>query len=276
VDYQAMARSFRPLPPKRKATIAIDRSHGQGEWPLPPDFARPESEQTVFGYAEHTADWNFYPLTSGMHFLSRTLWEASGLLMAAPLRSHIGAETINVIHQWVFAGGRLLLLGFEYGDLHHGGNLGALAGQFGIHFGTDIIGPPGFGGEKPYDVPVEFRVSDADPYPFTDGLQSLSLTNVQTVGVAPGGTEWLRVGRNVVYRPARETVDYVQKTLCQRGSQRCDQLTNLGGTPVAVTAPSGLCGQGAVCAIGTWQVRNADPGTQKLLERLLRWLAGEA
>jgi hypothetical protein len=47
----------------------------------------------------------------------------------------------------------------------------------------------------------------------------------------------------------------------------------VGGTPVAVQAPRGLCGDGEVCAIGTWQIRNKDTETQMLVERLLNWLA---
>ncbi|MGA7411221.1 MAG: toll/interleukin-1 receptor domain-containing protein [Bryobacteraceae bacterium] len=272
-DYSAMAESLRIHAPSRRPVIALDLNHGQRKWPIPPDSQRSSSEQSIFGYAENTRDWKFYPITSGSHFLSMEFWESAGLVVAAPLRSRMSPETINIVRNWVFGGGRLLLLGFELGDLHHGGNLGDLAGQFGIQLGTDIVGPPGFKGEKPYGTPVAFLVSEADPHPLTEGLGTITISNVQTVRVAPGGTEWLRVGRNAVYRPARDTVAYLENTLIQRDSKRCDVVSNVGGTPVAVMAPPGLCGVGAVCAIGTWQIRNSDSSSQTLTGRLLNWLA---
>lgn len=273
IEYSAMAQALKPHASIRKSVIAIDLNHGQRGWPRPPDDQRPSSQQSIFGYSQNTTDWDFFAMTSGAHFLSRPFWEASGLIVAAPLRSRISPESINLVRQWVYGGGRLLLLGFELGDLHHGGNLGALAAQFGISFATDIVGPPGFQGDKPYGEPVQFSVADADPHPFTHELPTVTLTNVQTITVAPGGAEWLRVGSNVVYRPARDTVDYYENTLIQPKSKRCDPLTGIGGTPVAVTAPPGLCGAGAVCAIGTWQIRSTDANKQTLLGRLLHWLA---
>jgi hypothetical protein len=77
----------------------------------------------------------------------------------------------------------------------------------------------------------------------------------------------------VVYRPHADTLDYFENTLIQPKSKKCIRVRNVGGTPVAVQAPAGLCGAGGVCAIGTWQIRNNNPETQMLVERLLNWLA---
>lgn len=104
-DYADMARSLRPHTPTRKGVIALDLNHGQRGWPRPRDDQRPSSEQSIFGFAENTKDWTFYPITSGVHFLSKSFWEASGLVIASPLRSQISPETINIVKQWVFGGG---------------------------------------------------------------------------------------------------------------------------------------------------------------------------
>jgi TIR domain len=272
-DYFAMAASLRPQSPPRQPVIAMDLSHGQAGWPRPPDRLRPESEQTIFGLAENSRTWRFFPITSVAHFLSKPFWEAAGLVVASPFRARISSEIVDIISQWVFGGGRLLLLGFELGDLHHGANLCDLTNQFGIQLHTDIVGPPNYQGEKPYGVPVQFLVSQAEEHPLTEGMNEISITNSQTLSVAPGGSEWLRVGSNVVYRPRADTVDYFENTLIQPQSKQCVPVPDVGGTPVAVQAPAGLCGAGAVCAIGTWQIRNNNPETQMLVERLLNWLA---
>ena len=97
---------------------------------------------------------------------------------------------------------------------------------------------------------------------------------MQTVSVAPGGVEWLRVGSNGVYRPLRTTVSYSNGVLLQPGSRKCERIPQIPGIPVAVDAPNGLCGQGAVRAIGTWRIRNGDREMSLLFDRLMNWLAG--
>ena len=235
---------------------------------------RPPADQSIFGYLQSSAAGRIYPLTSVRHFGSKPFWEASGLIVAHPLNTRIGSDIIDIIVQWVFGGGRLLLLGYELGDVHHGGNLCDLANQFGIQLHTDIVGPPGFEGSKPYGASVQYDVSEADLHPFTDGLSEITLTNTQTLSVCPGGTEWLRVGsKNLVYRPRADTVDYVNFRLILRFGQHYVPVPHTEGLPVAVEAPPGLCGNGKVIAIGTWQIRNQNTETEALFDRLLKWLA---
>ena len=164
------------------------------------------------------------------------------------------------------------MLGYELGDLHHNANLGLLGEAFAIQFSTDIVGPPQYGPLKPYGVPVTFYVSQAEPHALTAGLEEITLSNVQTLSVAPGGIEWLRVGSNVVYRPRRDTVDFRGGTLIQPVSKDCDFNHNAAWLPVAVEAPRGLTGDGGVCAIGTWQILNPKLQTGQLWNRLLNWL----
>ena len=128
---------------------------------------------------------------------------------------------------------------------------------------------------------MDFDVSAGDPHILTTGLERIRLANVQTVGVVPGGTEWLRLAGNVVCRPRRDTVDYRNGTLVQPGPQAVDVNDHGEWMAVAVEAPSGLCGSGAVQVIGTWEIlgksgafANLD-GNVQLLTRLLE-LAVEA
>ena len=172
------------------------------------------------------------------------------------------------------------MLGYELGDRHHGGNLAALAVYFGVQLHTDVVGPVGHKGTKPYGLAVDFDVSEADALELTNGIASIRLANVQTVQVDPGGVEWLRVGRNVVCRPERRAVDYLEDILCQPGEQSVDVNSDAGWVPIAVKAPAGLCGSGGVHVVGTWEILGKDrafndrPDNVRLLSRLLDWLSG--
>src|SRR5205823_4163482 len=85
-------------------------------------------------------------------------------------------------------------------------------------------------------------------------LSTIRLTNVQTLRVLPLGREWLRVGRNVACRPSRETVEYRDGTFSEPGEKKVEPNGEAGWLPVAAEAPPGLCGMGAVHAIGTWDL----------------------
>jgi hypothetical protein len=67
--------------------------------------------------------------------------------------------------------------------------------------------------------------------------------------------------------------------LTQTGRQEVVPNPNAGWVAVAVTAPAGLAGRGAVIAIGTWQLTGkgslsaARTDTPSLYERLLDWLS---
>jgi TIR domain-containing protein len=207
--------------------------------------------------------------------------EFRGLVIGNPWRARFEPATIDAIRQFVFDGGRALLLGFELGDRHHNGNLSELARQFGIEPVTDIVGPAS-ATEKPWYVPVDFEIGSGkpDPHPFTSGLTAVRLANVQTLRVEPGGNEWLRVGANVVFRPRRDKTIYASDGTLTAGKQDFEPNNAAYWCPVAVQAPPSLCGRGGVHAIGTWDLfgdqgaflENKDNST--LVERLLDWLSG--
>ena len=275
-DFAAMARSFERLTPERTKTIGIILTHGQEEWDLgmPSVFRLPD---TLPRCMENR--WIFDLIRDTEKLLSVELDTLPGLILGNPKKSRMKPEVVSALVDWVYAGGRLLLLGYELGDRHHEGNLSDLARHFGIHPLADIVGPPNYGPKKPYGpkAVVEYAMSCADPHSFTTDLSTICLTNAQTMYVEPVGTEWLRVGRNVVYRPDPTTVVYNKGTMTQP-NQAFTLNEKAGWLPVAVQAPPGLCGKGMVHAIGTWRLLGPDGECSNdnriLLERLLDWLSG--
>jgi len=205
-----------------------------------------------------------------------------GLVVGNPWRSSLSDDEMDAIEQFVRDGGRLLLLGYELGDRHHGGNLGELSRRFGIYPTTDIVGPADHT-DKPYDAAVDFEVEagGAHPHHLTKDLGSIRLTNVQTLRVEPGGVEWLQVGSNAVFRPLPDRARYAHDGTLTSGKSDFERNDRAGWLAVGVEAPEGLCGKGGVIAIGTWDMlgRNGDfldnPGNLKLVRRLFDWLAGD-
>jgi hypothetical protein len=190
IDYVPPAR--RPLPePTQPRAILIDGAHGQPEWPL-------DRKGTLFDWP----DVGFSELVDPASWLARWVerpdqlragdldaW--SGMILALPFRRRMSAGAVDQIVRWVREGGRLLLLGFELGDLHHGGNLNDLASRFGLRFHGDIVSPEGWAGGKPYGEAVCFR-ADVD-HPVLEGVDSVWWRNVQTLALEPGTRPLLTV-----------------------------------------------------------------------------------
>lgn len=239
-DARAMFDAIAPRIPARQKIVGIDLAHGQGKWRRGSIFDRS----------------GLRPLRNRDEFFSRELYELSGLIVGMPLNARMDAETASAIERWVHAGGHLLLLGYELGDRHHGGNLHELSRRFGIHPNADIVGPPDFADTKPYGVPVHFDY----------GSETIMLTNVQTLSLEPGGVAWILVGANHVFRPSSASVDYHEGRLVQPRGMQFDRDPNAGDRAVAVDAPTGLCGDGNVAAVGTWML------TEELTNDLLEWL----
>jgi hypothetical protein len=275
-DPARMLQALQVEGPSRTHDIGIVLCHRQGEWePRGRSvFALPR-----FLPEDQQESWSFRVLDDERVFLSARLHELSGLILANPWRARMEAETISAIVEWVKAGGRLLLLGFELGDRHHNGNLAELSHHFGIDPASDIVGPREYGDLKPYNVTVDFSPSAAEQHPFTKGLTSIRLTNVQTVRVEPGGIEWLRVGSNIVYRPRRDSVQYHGGTMTTPGGAAFESRSDVGWMPIAVEAPHGLCGAGSVQMIGSWDLLGRDRAFNSdnltFLTRLLYWLSGK-
>lgn len=273
-DYAGMLKSIESGLPTRTDTIGIVLCHQQNKWE--------DESLSVFSVANGPLSgisdtWTFREITEEKEFLSLSLHTLSGLIFGCPWRSHMTPETITATVEWVKLGGRLLLLGFELGDRHHGSNLGDLSHHFGIYPTTDIVGPSGYGERKPYGDPVDFDIRDPAYPTFTEGLDSLRLSNVQTIRVDPGGVEWLRVGKNSVYQPQSSVVIYRDGTLTAPGGAPFFENQQASWLAVGVQAPKGLCGKGAVQMIGTWDLigRRESFGETNLafVTRLFNWLA---
>jgi hypothetical protein len=127
------------------------------------------------------------------------------------------------------------------------------------------------------NVVVDYEIAEAEAHPLTNNLNVIRLNNAQTVRVEPGGIEWLRVGRNVLYRPMSSTVQYRDGTLTTPRGAMFERREDASWFPVAVEAPAGLCGRGRAMMIGTWDLLGrvtpfgGDNGI--LVSRLLDWLA---
>lgn len=271
-----MFENLKTEPVVRTDGIGIVRTHRQEEWE--------QNKTTVFNLAGNlpdglNGDWQLKNLSDKRLFLSEDLNKYTGLIFTSPWRSKIEPEIISATIEWVKQGGRLLLLGFEFGDRHHDTNLAELSQHFGITPSVDIVGPPGFGDIKPYEALVNFEVLDAEEHFFNQNLKNIQLTNTQTLRVEPGGTEWLSVGKNIVYQPKRESVIYRDGTMTAPGGSAFHLKSNAGWLPVAVEAPKGLCGKGGVQMIGTWDLlgrRKPFGGDNfELVSRILDWLSGK-
>jgi hypothetical protein len=270
-------------PEQGRSGILVDVSHGQAKWRGEStvgsifDLCRGKLPSLVSPGEEPT--WNLQLLSD-----ARSLWWPDlepwrGLIVGAPWRATMEEPARSQIAGWVRAGGRLLLLGFELGDRHHGGNLNTLAHEFGLHFNADIVAPAGYTGRKPYGVPVDF-VAEATEHPVMSSVRNLRLENVQTLAVDPGGQELLRLGSNRIARPSREAVDYQDGGMLTPRSE-IEFSEPAPWVPVAAEAPHGLTGRGRVLALGTWDLfgragdhlRSGDTGV--FVRNLLNWLAGE-
>jgi len=273
---EKIVESLETKPVSRTSEIGIVLTHRQKEWET--------SGQTLFNLfskkpAEISGDWKLNPISNKNIFLSEELNKLSGLIFASPWKSKLEPEIIAATVEWVKKGGRLLLLGFELGDRHHEANLAELSHHFGISPAIDIVGPPDFGQGKPYNTIIDFEPSVAEQHPFTINLNKIQLTNVQPLRVEPGGTEWLRVGRNMVYQPKRESVEYYNGVMTAPGGNAFNINKNGGWLAVAVEAPEGLCGRGGVQMVGTWDLLGRKkPFVSEnyiLVTRILDCLAGE-
>ena len=135
-------------------------------------------------------------------------------MLAMPWRASLSATAIDQIVEWVRLGGRLGLLGFELGDLHHSGNLNALASRFGLRFQGDMVAPHGWHRQlKPYGAPVEFTAPASSSHPILDGVGSVTWRNVQTLAREPGTRLLLAVGENVLTVPEPESVSFASGLL---------------------------------------------------------------
>lgn len=273
IDYVPPAR--RPLPgPTRPRAILIDGAHGQTEWPLGRKGTLFDWPDAGFSELVEPGSWVARWVERRDQLRAGDLDAWSGMIVALPFRRRMSAGVVDQVVRWVRAGGRLLLLGFELGDLHHGGNLNDLASRFGLRFHGDIVSPHGWAGGKPYGEPVCFGAK-AD-HPVLQGVESVWWRNVQTLALEPGTRPLLTVGANGVSVPTHDSVGFAGGSLTMP-NPRFETHTEARWVPVMVEATPHLTGDGGVLACGTWDLLTTDPpeGDQlRLMQNVLDWLAG--
>jgi hypothetical protein len=270
--------------PLNTEVIGIVLTHRQDQWE--------KNRNSVFNLPSSLppdirGNWNITKIYDEHTFITKDLFQYAGLILAMPWHAKISQETINAIVEWVYSGGRLLLLGFELGDRHHDSNLAELSHRFGIDpTSGDIVGQRIYPHDspqgaviipKPYGDPVLFRPESSPPHPFNESIVEIVLRNVQTVRVDPGGKEWLHVRENAAYRPIPDGVQYNDGIMATPGINLVEENKYSSWLPVAVEAPKGLCGDGSVQMIGTWDLIGEEKffsgSNGALLERILNWLA---
>jgi len=265
--------------PLNNDTIGIVLSQRQNQWEKNrnsvfklPDSLPPELRNT----------WSISNVDDERTFTTNDLFQYAGLILAMPWHAKLRQEIINALVEWVYSGGRLLLLGFELGDRHHDSNLAELSHRFGIDpTSGDIVGRKIVQADptqgvvsipKPYGEPLLFH-----PHLFNGFLPSVVLRNVQTVRVDPGGKEWMHVGENATYRPRLDSVQYNDGIMATPGLNMFEQNEYSSWLPVAVEAPQGLCGKGGVNMIGTWDLIGEgqffEGSNMELIKHLLDWLS---
>jgi hypothetical protein len=271
---ETMSKAFAPRV-ERSHDIGIMLAQRQAEWDAASPFQLPAHLPEVCRNR-----WKFRPIASEDKVAAAEMVSLSGMIVGSPWDATMSAECIDELVDWVHAGGRMLLLGFELGDRHHSANLGDLARRFGIHPMIDIVGPPDHGSAKPYGVWTDFRPDTDAFHPLVKGLRQIYLRNVQTVMVEPGGQEWLRVGKNAIYRPAADRVEYRKGRLTQPAGTQFEVNADRGWVAVGVDAPKGLAHPGAVRFLGSWDLLREpadkpENDTPQLVKRLLDWLSGD-
>ncbi len=270
--------------PLNEDTIGVVKTHRQDQWE--------KNRNSVFNLPnslppEFRDIWNITNVEDERMFITKDLFQYSGLILALPWHFKICQETINALVEWVYSGGRLLLLGFELGDRHHDSNLAELSHRFGIDpTSGDIVGPRIYQANntngsvsipKPYGEPLNFIPLNSPPHPFTESIPLVTLRNVQTIRVDPGGREWIHVGENSAYRPRHDSVQYNDGIMATPGVNMVEQNDFSSWLPVAVEAPQGLCGKGGVNMIGTWDLIGEglffEGGNLELMKHILDWLS---
>ena len=178
IDY--VPRAQRPLSrPTAARGVLMDLAHGQAAWPR-------LRRGTVFSWptdrvaALTDLDVEIGTIAAADQVRAADLGGWQGAVLALPSHRRLSEGSIEQIVTWVRAGGRLALLGFELGDLHHEANLNELASRFALRFNGDALAPAGWEAlDKPYGK--NLALTPTSDHPLFVGVESLTWRNVQTL-----------------------------------------------------------------------------------------------
>jgi hypothetical protein len=265
-------------PAPGKAGILVDNSHAQFEWDHLAIANTAKAAQMPSSFPSQEIPWEIRVVEDRRQLNAEMLKSWAGLVMALPFHERIEDSTQYEIIQWVRAGGRLLLLGYELGERHHETNINALAEDFGLRFNADIVAPPGWKPPgKPYYEPIDF-LEIQSAHPVLVGIQRLRLYRLCTLTAEPGSDLILTLGKNTLCRMERSRVVYDSKGWLRGGYQDFEVVRKVDWVPVMAEAPTGLTQDGGVLALGTWnffEKGNQFPAgfdNQQLFINLMIWL----
>jgi len=282
LDYTAPAKVPLPRPQNATRSILIDHAHGQTKWNATQHsslFELPEIGVRKFlPDIEEPGEWNFQPVTDQDQLRAADMKSWRGMILGTPWERQLSPKTIEQIVQWVWRGGRLALLGFELGDLHHKANLNDLAIKFGLQFHADIVAPKNWNSAqgKPYGHVVKLEHSALHEHALTAGVESLEWYNLQSLSFVPGGNSLVCVDDNLLGTPQPGSVIFPDRQLRLLGD-KFDFFEGGADACVAAFAPEGLTTPGAVVGIGTWQLLRPNHGklsigSQRFMMNLMHWL----
>lgn len=273
----ALIAAVMEAPAPGKLGILIDQSHGQENWGLPLFQEGGNRVLQFLDLSPSRSKWDLRTIEHSTQLDADQIKAWRGLIFAIPHHVCIDKATRDELVRWVRQGGRLVLLGFELGERHHGTNLNELAGKFGLRFNSDIVAskdhmPP----ENPYQKPIDFTGIES-LHPLLKGVNSLRLTNLCTLTVEPGAEVLLSLGDHAIGWLQKEGVIYSTEGWLLGGSKVYRYIRDAAWVPVIAEAPTGLTGQGSVLAIGTWQLfeRSSTVPTgfdnRRFIENLFDW-----
>lgn len=277
-------------PTQGKCGVLIDVSHGQAEWEL--NLFQEEGDALLqqLQTAPGGLVCDVRHVRRAEQIKADALKEWHGLIFCIPHHVRIDETVRFELARWVRQGGHLVLLGFELGERHHETNLNELAGEFGIHFNSDIVAPEGWNTAwKPYGEPIDFSGIKSS-HRLLLGVTSLRLLNLCTLSVEPGAEILFTLGDHVISRLQRGSFKYTSHGWIRGGNPKFDVVAPAPWVPVMALAPKGLTGAGSVLAIGTWELFGRggfapEEGAQEKLfavgfdnqrfvENLLAWCIG--
>jgi hypothetical protein len=213
---------------------------------------------------------------------SLTNWH--GLFLSMPYSTYFSGTLIERIVGWVREGGRLAICGFELGEWHHGSNINRLAGHFGMNFRSDVIvRPDGPVKGKQFDWMQSFKSFSAPVHPILKGVSDLHIRNCCSLYLEPGCRPLVGVRPNRIIELEPESAKYSPVIpfssegplfKLAAGEQKFLPPYRDANRAVMAEAPRGLCGNGNVIAIGSWDFRGAEFANDIFITKLFSWLCG--
>ena len=272
VDY--VPGAIKPLrAAKSTKSILVDGAHGQRRWPRRRRgtvFERAESSFSAL-IDEAEVDVGFLDSADQIRASDMNSWR--GLILALPLHCRMEIAKIEQIVEWVHGGGRLLILGFELGDLHHEGNLNDLAARFALRFNGDMVAPKAWEAGKPYDKDIPLQPEQQSG--LFDGVGRVVWRNLQTIAIEPGTEPQLTVGSGSLVVPTPDSVGFSDNGNLIMPNPEFTIEKDASWLPVLAKATPELTGNGDVVACGTWDLlpdTNEPNDNVRFVSNLLGWL----